>query len=196
MRRLVYLLGAALTAGALAAPVAAQAPADDRAPVGDQAPVAAQEPAQEAAQEPAQDKPFPGNQADVFLYVDTVNSPRPPANKPRPKACTQLSAFKRGERIVFRVWGVESGTGDVLTTENVKYAYVKIPGQPNVKLNFGPHGSGTGRSTFWTAGWSVPLDYPLGVLAYRIVFKTESGKFGIFTQDGLPQESLLTILPQ
>lgn len=176
MRYVIYVLGAALVAVALAAPASAQAPA--------------------GAQAPAQDKPFPGSQADAFLYVDLVNSPRPPANKPRAKSCTQLSSFKRGERVVFRVWGVESETGDALTTENVKYAYVKIPGQDNIKLNFGPHGSGTGRASFWTAGWSVPLDYPLGVVSFRVVFKTESGKFGIFTQDGLPQESRLTILPQ
>ena len=61
----------------------------------------------------------------------------------RPKSCTQLSSFKRGERPVFRIYGVETGTGEALSTENVKYAYVKIPGMPNVKLNWGPHGSGS-----------------------------------------------------
>lgn len=189
MRYLSYLFGAALVATALAAPASAQAPVGAETPTGAQAPA--------GAQAPTQDKPFPGDQADAFIYVDLVNSPRPPANKPRAKSCTQLSAFKRGERVVFRVWGVESETGDALTTENVKYAYVKIPGQAdNIKLNFGPHGSGTGRSSFWTAGWSVPLDYPLGVVSFRVVFKTDSNKFGIFTQDGLPQESRLTILPQ
>ena len=28
---------------------------------------------------------------------------------------------------MFRVWGSEAATGDVLSTENVKYAYVKVP---------------------------------------------------------------------
>jgi len=167
MRHITYLLGAALIGAAFAAPAAAQDP-----------------------------KPFPGTGGEVFLYVDLVNGTARPPAKARPKSCTQLSAFKRAERVVFRVWGAEAETGAPLTTENVKYAYVKIPGQPNIKLNWGPHGSGTGRSLFWTAGWTVPLDYPLGVVAFRVVFKTESDVFGIFTQDGLPQESRLTILPQ
>lgn len=198
MRSLIYLLGVALVAGVLTASAAAQAPAQDKLSPGNEADVAlaAGAPAAPAAaQTIAEDKPFPGTMGDVFLYVDVVNSPRPKAAAPRPKSCTQLSSAKRGERPVLRIWGVEAGTGEALTTENVKYAYVKIPGLPNVKLNWGPHGSGTARSYFWTAGWDIALDYPLGVLPFKVVFKTESGKFGIYTQDGLPPENRLTILP-
>lgn len=197
MKHLITVLGVALVAGVLAASAAAQAPAPDKlfsdnGAVG----LAAGAPAAPAAtQTPAVDKPFPGNVADVLLYVDIVNSPRPKKAAPRPKSCTQLSTVKRGERPVLRIFGVETETGAALTPENVKYAYVKIPGLPNVKLNWGPHGSGTARSWFWTAGWDVAVDYPLGVLAFKVVFKTESGKFGIYTQEGLPSEYRLTVLP-
>lgn len=115
---------------------------------------------------------------DVFLYVDTVNGTRPAAAKPRPIGCTQTNVFKRGEQLVFRVWGSEAATGDVLSTENVKYAYVKIPGQPNLKLNWGAHGATTNRVWFWTAAFNIPTDYPLGTAQFQIVFKTESNKFG------------------
>jgi hypothetical protein len=117
---------------------------------------------------------------DVFLYVDTVNGTRPPAAAPRPVGCTQTNVFKRGEQLVFRVWGTESATGDVLSTENVKYAYVKIPGQANAKLNWGAHGATSNRVWFWTAPWNIPADYPLGSATFRIVFKTESDKFGTY----------------
>ncbi len=115
---------------------------------------------------------------DVFLYVDTVNGSRPVGAKPRPISCTQTNSFKRGEQLVFRVWGSEAATGDILSTENVKYAYVKIPGQPNMKLNWGAHGTQSNRVWFWTAAWIIPADYPLGTTTFRIVFKTESDKFG------------------
>lgn len=167
MRRVMYLLGAALVAGALTAPALAQEPA----------------------------KPFPGNTADAFLYVDTVNGSRPKGAKPRPIGCTQISYWKRGEQLVFRVWGVEASTGEVLSTTNVKYAYVKIPGSPNLKLSWGPHGAASNRVWFWTAAFDIPADYPLGVLAYRVVFKTESGKFGIYDESALPESSRLTINP-
>ncbi len=198
MRHLIYLLGVALVAGVLTASAAAQTPAQDKLFPGNEADVAlaAGAPAAPAAaQRTAEDKPFPGSVGDVFLYVDVVNSPRPKGAAPRPKSCTQLSSVKRGERPVIRVYGVETETGEALTPENVKYAYLKIPGLANVKLNWGPHGSGTARSYFWTAGWDVAADYPLGVLAFKVVFKTESGKFGIYTQDGLPAEYRLTVLP-
>jgi len=166
MRTLVHLLGAALVAGVIAVPALAQEP-----------------------------KPFPGNTADVFLYLDTVNGTRPQGAKPRPIGCTQTSYFRRGEQLVFRIWGTEAGTGETLSTENVKYAYVKIPGQPNAKLNWGPHGTAPNRVWFWTAAFNIPADYPLGVLAFRVVFKTESNKFGIYEQSALPEGSRLTINP-
>ena len=99
---------------------------------------------------------------NVFLYVDTVNGTRPVGAKPRPIGCTQTNVFQRGEQVVFRIWGSEADTGAVLSTENVKYAYVKLPGQPNLKLNWGAHGSSTNRVWFWTSAWIVPADYPLG----------------------------------
>jgi hypothetical protein len=117
---------------------------------------------------------------NVFLYVDTVNGTRPVGAKPRPIGCTQTNVFQRGEQVVFRIWGSEAETGDILSTETVKYAYVKLPGQPNLKLNWGAHGSSTNRVWFWTAAWVIRADYPLGAVTARIVFKTEANKFGLY----------------
>lgn len=116
----------------------------------------------------------------VFLYVDTVNGTRPVGAKPRPIGCTQTNYFARGEQVVYRIWGSEAATGDVLSTENVKYAYVKIPGQPNLKLNWGPHGAASNRVWFWTLAWIVPKNYPLGSAMTQVVFKTENNTFGRF----------------
>jgi hypothetical protein len=121
---------------------------------------------------------------NVFLYVDTVNGSRPAAGtKPRPIGCTQSNNWRRGEQVVFRVWGSVADTGAILNTENVKYAYVSIPGQANMKLNWGAHGAQTNRVWFWTSAWIVPADYPLGSLKARIVFKTEENKFGRYDYD-------------
>jgi len=126
---------------------------------------------------------------NVFLYVDTVNGTRPAqGTAPRPIGCTQTNVFKRGEQVVFRVWGSIAETGEVLTTENVKYAYVKTPGLPNLKLNWGAHGSASNRVWFWANAYLLPADYPLGNVTARIVFKTEDNKFGLYDYE-------MTILP-
>jgi hypothetical protein len=118
---------------------------------------------------------------NAFLYVDTVNGSRPAAGTPRrPISCTQTNTFIRGEQLVFRIWGSDAETGAILSTENVEYAYVKFPGQPNLKLSWGPHGATSNRVWFWTAWLLVPADYPLGEATARVVFKTDEGKFGAY----------------
>ena len=64
--------------------------------------------------------------------------------------------------MVFRVWGTDAATGDVLSTENVSDGYVTFPGMANQKLNWGAHGATTNRVWFWTAAVNLPADYPLG----------------------------------
>ena len=152
MKRLMLVIGLAVTASAILVPSLAQA-AD------------------------------PPKKLDVLLYVDTVNgTSRAPGTAARPRGgCTQTNVYTRGEQQVFRVWGTQAGTGDVLSTENVAYAYVTVPGLPaNLKLNWGAHGATTNRVYFWTAAWILPADYPLGEATAKIVFKTEEGTFGTY----------------
>ena len=121
---------------------------------------------------------------NMFLYVDTVNGTRPaPGTPPRAVGCSHTNTFKRGEQVVYRVWGSLAETGEILSSENVKYAYVKTPGLPNLKLNWGGHGAATNRVWFWANAYLVPADYPLGNVTARIVFKTEDGKFGLYDYD-------------
>ena len=123
----------------------------------------------------------PPKKLDVLLYVDTVNGSRPAAGTARrPISCTQTNTFTRGEQQVFRVWGTQAGTGEILSTENIKYAYVTVTGTPNLKLNWGAHGATSNRVWFWTAAWNLPADYPLGDYTAKIVFKTEDGSFGTY----------------
>jgi hypothetical protein len=118
---------------------------------------------------------------NAFLYVDTVNGSSPAAGTPRrPISCTQTNTYARGEQIVFRAWGSDAETGAILSTENVDYAYVTFPGQPNLKMGWGAHGAASNRVWFWTAWLRIPADYPLGDGTARIVFKTDEGKFATY----------------
>jgi hypothetical protein len=137
-------------------------------------------------------QPYPGNQVEVGVYADTVSSSRGDVKLAR--VCTQANNFPRKSRVVFRTWAVDTKTGKPLTAADVQYAYVKIAGQPNLKLNYGPHGAVGNKVNFWSAAWAVPTDYPLGVVPFRIVFKTVDGRFGTFTQPPFAN-ARLTVIP-
>ena len=141
---------------------------------------------------PPPTKPYPGSRVEVAMYSDTVSSSRGEVRQSR--VCTQTNYFQRRSRVVFRMWAVDTRTGEPLTPLDVKYAYIKIPGQPNVGMTFGPHGSAGNRVNFWSTAWAIPADYPLGVVPFRIVVKTEDGRFGIYRQPAV-DGSQLTVIP-
>ena len=145
--------------------------------------------------------PIQGNRVNVMLYVDTVQSTHPSGGVLPAVGCSITNLFRQGNGVVFRVWGVATPTGFALTPANVKYAYVTVPNPASasaptiVKLNYGVHGTGPTARAYWTAAWNVPLDYPVGVVPFRVVVKTTANKFGEFDQANLPTPSQLTITP-
>ena len=163
MKTLRLALGAALLAGIVAAPVNAETALP----------------------------PYPAGKVEIPMYVDTVSSSRGDVRLSR--ICTQTNYFPRKARVVFRMWAVDSKTGEALTPLEVKYVYIKIPGQPNLAMNFGPHGAVGKRVNFWSAAWAIPADYPMGAVPFRIVVKTEDGRFGIFRQPA--DAARLTVTP-
>jgi hypothetical protein len=92
------------------------------------------------------------------------------------------------------MWAVDSATGEAITALDVKYAYVKIPGQPNLKLNWGAHGATGNKVNFWSAAWAIPADYPMGVVPFRIVLKTADKRFAIYQQPAV-DGAQLTVTP-
>ncbi|HET9059656.1 MAG TPA: hypothetical protein VFN61_07020 [Acidimicrobiales bacterium] len=144
--------------------------------------------------------PAQGNGAHkVFMYVDTVTG----GGSPKPSAgCAQTNLFQRGQVVVFRMYGINAAAGgENLTSANVAFAYVQIPGVASSKLQFGNHG----KSSYWTAAWTVPANYPLGEVDFSVHLTTDRvpatatskavPRIGsVFTQAGLAPPSRLTIV--
>jgi hypothetical protein len=156
------------------------------------APATAGAPVPPTPPSPPPTKPYPGKTVEIAMYTDTVSSSRGEVRQSR--VCTQTNYFPRRSRVVFRMWAVDTRTDEPLTPLEVKYVYIKIPGQPNLGLTFGPHGAAGNRVNFWSAAWAIPADYPLGVVPFRIVVKTEDGRFGIYRQPAV-EGSQLTVIP-
>ena len=135
----------------------------------------------------------------LFFYVDTVTG----GGSPKPAAgCAQTNLFQPGQVVVFRMEGVEIATGGTnLTSKTVLNAFVKIPGEKNLPLSYGNHGT----EAFWTAPWTIPKSYPLGIVNFTIWVTTKAvpetptsaavpQETGVFSQNGLAPPSRLTVV--
>jgi hypothetical protein len=121
------------------------------------------------------------DKSELGIYVDTVNGTGPVGAAKRPIGCAQTNVFKRGEQVVFRVWGFELKSGATLSTDNVDTATATIPGVATpLTLAYGAHGATGAKVWFWSTPWIVPPTFPLGDFTATVAFKTDTGKTGSF----------------
>lgn len=185
MKRLMTFV-AGVAALAIAAPALA---ADPPLPYGQTAPG----PTNPFPAGPSKDKKS-GHR--VAFSVETVTaSPKESVwGKWAKTSCTQTNFFPRGERIVFHISAINALKGTIVEGEDVKYAYLKVPGLPNIKLKYGPHGKDPATAPWdWYIGWDVPPDYPLGLVAFQVVIKLKdmkAGEVATYTQMPLAPEQL------
>jgi len=148
---------------------------------------------------PGDQNPWPAKKVDVAFYVETVTANKNESiyGKWAPTACTQTNFFARGERVVFHIGAVDAHTGQVLNDKLIKYAYLRIPGIDPVKVTFTPHGKDPATAPWtFTGRWDVPLDYPLGVVPFKLVMKLKkwgANKVASFSQLPLAPENLTII---
>ena len=131
------------------------------------------------AQTPGEN-PFPAAKvAGAFVTAQTVTAPGSSLG-----AGVVSNRFSRGSKVVFRVFAGDVTTGRVLTGADVKYLYVQIPGQPNLKLTYGGPFKATDPVARlpWTGTWTIPADYPLGTVVFKVLLKTNSHGYGSFVQ--------------
>jgi hypothetical protein len=147
--------------------------------------------------------PVQGSKLAVVMYVDTVQGA---AGNPAPAVgCAQTNLFRRGQQVVFRMWGVNVKlSGVALTHKNVKSAAVIIPGLTGqIPLAYGAHGKAPNPVvSFWAAPWQINATYPLGVVDFTVVVKTKADKkhhvkaiTARYTQAGFAPTSRLTVTP-
>ncbi len=181
---------------AAAPPAAAKPAAADKnvllAAIPNAPPRATATPLPAGAVPPAPPAPPAPEKVDVFLYVDTVTAGNGESklNLDPNRNCAITGVIKRGMHLVFRMKGVDVTTAKTLTTENVKDATVRIPGQEDRKMRFAKHAD----DWHWGgAAWDVPADYPLGAVDFTVEVTTVDGKKGLFKQMAIGDSRLQVI---
>ena len=128
----------------------------------------------------------------LAFYVDTVTSgfAESKYNVDPSVGCVRSSFFKRGQHVVWRMIITDTSTGKILQSTDVKTAVLQIPGQSDITMRFGRHGSNDTSPWFWTGAWDVPTDYPLGYITYSITVTTADGKVGTYKELQLDAEKV------
>jgi len=124
--------------------------------------------------------PFPSPTVqEVFIAAQTVTTER--------ALITQIAP---GATVVFRGYAVDGKTRKLIAAKDVKYFYVKIPDRPNVKLKYDPQAPGASARMPWSGAWTVPADYRLGQVDFKILIKLVAKRRGQFLQLPVPSAQL------
>ncbi|HEV8461878.1 MAG TPA: hypothetical protein VGQ38_14340 [Gaiellaceae bacterium] len=116
--------------------------------------------------------PFPApTSGPLFIAGQTVTT-----------AGVMSSWFAPGTTVVFRAYAVDTKTSKLLGANDAKYFYVTVPGQPNVKLRYNPTAPGADKRMPWTGTWTVPANYPNGIVGFKILAKSNAKRTGSFVQ--------------
>jgi hypothetical protein len=120
--------------------------------------------------------PFPSPTiVTLFVSANTVTGPGDALGEG-----VLSNFFPRGSTVVFKVFAADAKSGKVMTADDVKYAYVKIPGQSNVKLTYSAPTVSNGPN--FTGTWTVPAAYPAGLVNFTVRFRSTTKLYGNFVQ--------------
>jgi hypothetical protein len=115
--------------------------------------------------------PFPSAKAGpVFIASHTITSEGALA-----------SWFQPGAKVEFRAFAIDRKTKKLVQAKDVKFFYVTIPNQPNVKLKYDAAVT-TMKNMPWSGTWTVPATFPVGQVSFRILIKLKAKRTGEFVQ--------------
>jgi hypothetical protein len=121
----------------------------------------------------------------LILQGDTVRSPEGLTDEEKTfLSCVQQSRFPQGSRIVWRFRALDPISGKALDDKAMKSFEVILPDGKASAFKYGGHG-GTKEAPaefFWTAGFSIPKDYPTGAFSYQIKATSLDGAIGTWDQ--------------
>jgi len=110
--------------------------------------------------------PFPAPKVTgVFVAAQTVTTDGAMTNY-----------FAPGATVVFRAYAVDLKTRKVVLAKDVKFFYVTIPNQPNLRLKYSPSAPGASKGLPWTATWTIPANYAAGAVPFKILVKLSKAK--------------------
>ncbi len=102
-------------------------------------------------------------------------------------ACSPSGVFVRGQRIVWRYEVIDTSTGKRVTNLDGAKLKIVLPNGDEANGSFSQRGGGQAPDApfMWSSNWDIPLDYPLGAIAFKLVITTKDGKTFTWTAPAL-----------
>jgi hypothetical protein len=121
------------------------------------------------AQAPAE-KPFPSPKVvGTFVRVQTVTAPQ---------SGFLTNFFPRGSTVVFRMFVGDNKQRRSLTNQDLSYAKILVPGQPDVKMTY----TKADPQWPWVGSWKIPDTFAAGPVVFQATIKTKTKTYGSFVQ--------------
>lgn len=120
--------------------------------------------------------PFPSQTVEqLFVSTHTVTTASSPLG-----AGVLTNYYPRGSTVVFQVFAGATKTGKILTADDVKYSYIKLPDGTKIKLAYKEPAKTTDPA--WSGSWTIPANYPAQVVEFAVRFRTKDKEYGNFVQ--------------
>jgi hypothetical protein len=138
----------------------------------------------------------PQKAAFLLLQGDTVRSPEGLTDEEKTfLSCVQQSRFPQSSRIVWRFRVLDPLSGKAMDDKGIASFDLVLPDGKTQAFKYGGHG-GTKEAPaefFWTAGYSIPKDYPTGLFTYQLKATSKEGVVGTFDQFKVPAAQLTIV---
>ncbi len=132
----------------------------------------------------------------LILQGDTVRSPEGLTTEEKTfLSCVQQNRFPQGSRIVWRFRVLNPITNKALDDKAIKSFDLILPDGKTAAFKYAGHG-GTKENPneyFWTAGFTIPKDYPTGQFNYQVKAVSQEGAIGTFDQFKVPVAQLMVV---
>jgi hypothetical protein len=114
--------------------------------------------------------PYPSSTVkQVFIAAQTVTS-----------TGSMAALYAPGSSVVFRAYAVDPKSHKLVDPKMVKYFYVSIPGQPNVKLKYGATAPGASTGLPWSGVWTIPANFATGGVPFKVLIKVQDNTGKVF----------------
>lgn len=117
-------------------------------------------------------------------------------NAPEGQTCVANNRYLPGQQIVWRLKVVDPETGQLMDDQALESVTVTLVDGQVFEAKYGGHPHSDPVDFYWTTSWSIPEDYPSGIVDFTVSAKASDGRTGNNETVKFPIESsMITILP-